>query len=159
MLTNSALSAADGFKIHCRLAFKFIYGMRVCLDCPNCCLSGTEKDFCIDAEGLSTEVEGGSLGRMLSLVGTSEFQKKRDEHIHYQAIVECLHTSNSLYEVADALVDSDVDLTEQYKRYQDHSCLQRYLTPDADVLQKQVDAEETWPAHACNRRLSGLPRV
>ena len=158
MLTNSALSAADGFQIHTRLAFKFIYGMRVCLRCPNCCLSETGTDFCVDGEGLSTEVEGGSLGRMLTLVGTSEFQKKRDEHIHYQGIVECLHTSCTLYEVADALGHGAAHLIEEYKRYQDQACLQRYLSPDADALRLQAETEETWPAHATNRRLAGLPR-
>ena len=131
--TNSALSAADGFNIHTGLISKYIYGMRTCLKCPHCWSSESDTDFCVDAEGLSTEIEGGSLGRVLSLVGTSEFQKKRDEHIHYQAIVECLHTSCSLQEIANVLENEDGDIMSDYKRYVDYSCLQRYLGPDVNV--------------------------
>ena len=75
VLCHSAVSAVDGFKIHTRLSFKYIYGMRLCMQCPRCEHSKEPDSFCQDAEGLSTEIEGGSLGRTLTIVGTSEFQK------------------------------------------------------------------------------------
>ena len=81
LLTNSAISAADGFKIHFLALVKYIFGCRVCLNCPHCSCNADHDSFCADAEGLICEVEGGSLGRLLCLVGTSEFQKKRDEHV------------------------------------------------------------------------------
>ena len=68
ILTNSAISCVDGFKAHTTLLFKFIFGLKICPRCPFC--------TCRDAEGKSNEVEGGCAGRMLSLVGTFEFQKK-----------------------------------------------------------------------------------
>ena len=116
----------DGFKVHTLLAFKYVYGMRLCLKCPRCEGCSHPDGFCVDAEGMSTEVEGGALGRTLTLVGTSEFQKKRDEHIHYQAVVECLHTSLSLYTVSDELELQGQDLVKKYKAYVDYTCLQRY---------------------------------
>ena len=36
VLCHSAVSAVDGFKIHTRLSFKYIYGMRLCMQCPRC---------------------------------------------------------------------------------------------------------------------------
>ena len=157
VLCNSAVSAVDGFKIHTRLSFKYVYGMRLCLQCPNCIHGQAPDDFCQDGEGLSTEVEGGSLGRSLTIVGTSEFQKKRDEHLHYQNVVECLHTSSSLYTVEEELERQGEQLLQGYKQYVDHSCLQRYQHDDYSVEDRQRLGEETWPAHATDARLSSLP--
>ena len=74
ILTNSAISCVDGFKIHSTLLFKFLFGLKICLRCPFC--------NCCDAEGRSNEVEGGVLGRMPSFTGTAEFQKKRRTYPH-----------------------------------------------------------------------------
>ena len=115
VMCNSAVSAVDGFKVQARLMFKHVYGMRLCMNCPDCARTDQGVDFCADAEGCVTEVEGGCLGRMLTLVGTSEFQKKRDEHIHYQSFVECLHTSRTLREVAEALISGVGNIVGQYK--------------------------------------------
>eukprot|EP00959_Pyramimonas_sp_CCMP1952_P313884 6570807-Pyramimonas_sp.AAC.1 len=84
IMCNGAVGAVDGFKVQALLAFRHVCGMRICMDCPNCARCDNGLDFCADADGLVTEVEGGALGRMLTLVGTSEFQKKRGEHVYYQ---------------------------------------------------------------------------
>ena len=34
ILTNSAISCVDGFKIHSTLLFKFLFGLKICLRCP-----------------------------------------------------------------------------------------------------------------------------
>ena len=103
IMTNSALSANDGFQVHTRLLFKHAFGVRICLKCPNCHEGSreTQDSFCCDAEGCSSELEGGSIGRFLAIIGTSEFQKKRDEHIHLEGIIERSHTATSLHELAD----------------------------------------------------------
>jgi hypothetical protein len=121
VLTNSAVSAADGFKIHARFAFKYIYGMRLCLNCPGCSCSDDGTNFRADAEGLCTEIQGGALGRPLTIAGTSEFQKKRDEHLHYQLFVQCAHTSLPLQSV-QALAAANPELTPALKHYVDNAC-------------------------------------
>ena len=156
-MVNSAVSAADGFKIQTRLLWKFLLGMRVCLDCPRCALVDSGDEFCADAEGIVSEVEGGCIGRGLAAVGTAEFQKKRDEHIHSEVVVECLHTSSSLHDIADMIEKGFVALVDQYKDYVDHVCLQRYSMPGVDVVEKRRRAETTWPMHRDAYRLAAIP--
>ena len=157
ILTNSAISAADGFRIQLFLLLKNLLGLRVCLDCPWCGTCDKGDQFCCDAEGLSCEIEGGSIARVLAAVGTSEFQKKRDEHFHFQAVVECLHTSCTLHEIADILQNSLEDLVRHYKAYVEGVCVQGYRESKVDAQAKYRSAEETWPLHRSSRRLSAIP--
>ena len=129
--------------MHIRLLLRYVFGVRICLDCPACVFEDTGEDFCIDAEGLSCEIEGGSIGRMLTVVGTSEFQKKRDEHLHMQGIVECMHTSTSLHDIADTIVRGYTDLVTRYKAYADHVCKQGYASAGVDVAERRVAATAT----------------
>ena len=169
IMTNSAISAADGFKVKIRLLWKYICGMKICLNCLNCgvadssgrregCAAEMFDDFCHDAEGLCCEVEGGSLGRALAAIGTSEFQKKRDEHIHAQIVIECLHIAKSLHEIADLIEAGANHLAVHYKQYFENVCSQSYRTAGADPEQKRVEAEKTWPGHRNCQRLASLPR-
>ena len=140
--------------------FKNVYGMRMCLQCPHCTNTLNVDGLGQDVEGLSTEVDGGSIGRILTLAGASEFQKKkkRDEHIHYQAVVACLHTSSSLHTLMSELEVQGRSLIERYKEYVNHSCLQRYQEDVCSAQERQCMGEKkTWPAHAMDQRLSRLP--
>ena len=71
--------------------------------------------------------------------------------------MECLHTSRTLQEVAEVATAEVRDVVGEYKKYIDYACLQRYLGPGKDAAIEQAACEETWPAHASNRRLAGLP--
>ena len=102
-------------------------------------------------------LEGGSIGRCLALIGTSEFQKKRDEHIHFEAVVECLHTANSLHDIADLIEQGYGSIVQEYKAYVNHVCVQRYMDKNADPIEKQTSAESTWPGHRDCNRLAAIP--
>ena len=143
IMANSAISAKDGFKVHTRILFKYILRIRMCMNCPWCAFTDDGEEFCSDAEGILSEAEGGSIGRMLALIGTSEFQKKRDEHIHFESVVECLHTARSLHEIADIIEQGYTALVDQYKAYVDHVCVQRYMSKGADAAAKLNAAEAT----------------
>ena len=133
--------------------------MRICLQCPWCTFTTSPEDgFCCDAEGVSSEVEGGSTGQCLNIIGTSEFQKKRDEHIHFEAVVECLHTGRSLHDIAGIIEKGFAEIVHGYKAYANHVCVQGYRDASADPAAKQISAEATWPAHAGSRRLAAIPK-
>ena len=98
----------------------------------------------MDAEGYCNELEGGCIGRVIAIVGTSENQKKRDEHIHFQAVVECLHTSSTLDDIAQKLEDVSQSLLHHYKNYVDASCLQSYTTSE----KSNEELYDTWQQSA-----------
>ena len=96
---------------------------------------------------------------MLTPIGTSEFQKKRDEHVHMQGIIQCKHTSSSLHEIANAIeqASKEVDLVADYKRYHSYVCKQGYASADVDAEARYVSAEKSWPNHAKDVRLAAIP--
>lgn len=72
-------------------------------------------------------------------------------------MVECLHTSSSLYTVQEELDKQGADLVQKYKDYVDHTSLQKYQDDALTVEERQELNETTWPAHGTDSRLSGLP--
>ena len=118
ILTNSAVSCVDGFKAHTSLLFKFVFGVKLCSRCPFC--------TCADAEGRSNEIEGGAVGRMMTITGTYEFQKKKDEHVHMQCCIECPHSFYGLEEIA-SLIEQSSHFVDEYKQFVDGVCSQNYM--------------------------------
>ena len=136
ILSNSAISCVDGFKAHTTLLFKFVFGLKICPRCPWC--------TCSDGEGKNNEIEGGSAGRMYSVTGSYEFQKKRDEHIHMQCCIECPHSFYSLDEIAD-LIERSSRFVDDYKSFVDGLCHQRYCSSTCSTAAQYEEAEKTWP--------------
>jgi hypothetical protein len=97
------------------------------------------------------------IGRCLALIGTSEIQNKRGEQIHFESEVECLHTANSLHDIADLIEQGYDSIVEEYKAYVNHVCVQRYMDKNADPIEKQTSAESTWPGHRDSNRLAAIP--
>ena len=95
LLARSPLSAADGFRVHVLLILRHIFGMRLCMNCPDCSTPEShphpEGDWCCDAEGCASTLMGGALGRISAFVGSIEFQKAGAAHLHFHAFLECAH--------------------------------------------------------------------
>ena len=147
-MTNSAISAVDAFKAHTTLLFKFLFGLKICPRCPFC--------TCTDAEGRSNEIEGGIAGRMCTVTGSYEFQKKRDEHIHMQCCIECPHSFCTLAEIAD-LIERTSHIVDRYKSFADGLCNQGYFASTVSPSAQYEEAEKTWPEHRDQRRLPAPP--
>ena len=92
----------------------------------------------------------------MTLTGTSEFQKKRDEHVHMQCCIECPHTSLTLDELADK-IEETAGIVDAYRQFVDASCVQSYLRSTETAAALLEKAESTWPEHAGQRRLAALP--
>ena len=116
--------------------------------CPNC--------TCSDGEGRSNEVEGGVLSRMGTITATCEFQKKRDEHVHMQCVIECPRTSHTMEEIVDLIAKSS-KFVEEYTHFADSTCAQKYFCSTLTAEEDHDKAESTWPEHKEQRRLPAIP--
>ena len=56
LIARDALASVDGFRTIVQLCLEYMFGMRFCVDCPNC--------NCADLFGSNAEPEGGIAGRV-----------------------------------------------------------------------------------------------
>ena len=63
VLAKDPLASVDGFRVLVLLAYRHLFGMRVCSRCPDC-NNGNNSTPCQDMFGSSASPEGGIFGRI-----------------------------------------------------------------------------------------------
>ena len=108
--------------------YAFAYGARAVTQLQN-----TEWcEWCRDAEGNSSTLEGGVLGCVATIAGSIEHQKVGAAHIHFQAFLECLHQLRSYTEIAAMLAEGNDHIVQEYLTFKERACMQSY--PHMDKL-------------------------
>jgi hypothetical protein len=96
LLARDPLACAYGFRVLVLLAFRHIFGLRFCFNCPDCAASNQP---CTDAFGSNATATGGVFGCIDAVYGSLECQRCGAEHLHGQFFVQCLHQVKSLSEL------------------------------------------------------------
>ena len=131
LIARDALASVDGFRTIVQLCLEYMFGMRFCVDCPNC--------ICADLFGSNAEPEGGIAGRVDGIYGSVETQKAAGSlHVHMQVFVQCLHQHTPLHRHRMS------ELVKDYCTYKNHTCKQTYA--DLAGWEKRRDeTEKAWP--------------
>ena len=81
LTTRDNLCSVEAFNVAIRVIVAQLYGLRMCPECPHCCLS---EHPCMDIFGSNATPMGGSIGRADALVGAVEAQKAEGVlHLHF----------------------------------------------------------------------------
>ena len=151
ILARDGLASVEGFRLAVLLTCEYLFGMRVCIDCPHCnhCNhgDGTLQDGCSDLFGSNAYPEGGIHGRADGIFISVEAQKSTGGlHAHAQVHVQCIHQHTPLAEILETLMHKDTNLVRDYLSYKAHVCRQEY-----DDLpgwrSRQQQTEEDWPEY------------
>ena len=148
ILSRDGLSSVDGFRISILLVVEYIFGMRVCAQCPDCNCSATNDDPCQDLFGNNAYSDGGSFGRGDGMYISIEAQKSAGSlHSHGQLHIECLHQHTPLIEVMQ-LVAKRKDVVTAYLRYKHHVCREEYEDLSGWQDKKKQDyIDSAWPEY------------
>ena len=125
LLARDALATVDGFRVIVSVTYEFLFGMRVCSNCPHCNLPKKFKGPpCQDIFGSSSTPEGGVFGRCDSAYTSIEAQKSRGSlHAHTQLFVQCLHQHTPLVEIFARIRSvGGGEMVDKYLRYKAHVC-------------------------------------
>ena len=97
-LARDPLASVDGFRVILYLVMKYLFGMRVCNQCPDCNGGAVHGNTpCQDAFGSNAEPEGGIFGRIDAAYISIEAQKSAGAlHAHCQLFVQCFHQHRPL---------------------------------------------------------------
>ena len=127
VLAKDSLASVDGFKIMVLLAYKHLFGMRVCPNCPHC----NESDFpCQYLISSNAKAEGGVFGRVDASYTSFDAQKSTGAlHAHSQLFIQCLHPHKPLSAVLQSLTEHP-DLVGRYLKYKEHVCRQSFFDDD-----------------------------
>ena len=156
ILARDALASADGFKILVFLAYEYLFGMRVCMDCPDC--NRREAGLpCQDIFGCNAKAEGGIVGRIEAGFTSFEAQKSTGSlHGHSQLFVQCLHQHKPLSEILRTMREQHGEVIDEYLRYKAH--VSREVYADTTSLEcKKAEAEAAWPEYTESLVLSDCP--
>lgn len=147
ILSRDGLSSVDGFRISILLVCEYIFGMRVCAQCPDCNSSAANHDPCQDLFGNSSYSDGGSFGRADGIYISIEAQKSAGSlHAHGQLHIECLHQHTPLIEVMQ-IVAQRRDIVPAYLRFKQHVCREEYEDLRGWQEERQVPTEAAWPEY------------
>lgn len=150
-LARDALASVDGFRLLVQAAFRFLFGMRFCWDCPDCSRCASP---CLDLCGRSCDAEGGIFGRAEAAYACIESQKSTGSlHAHIQVFIQCLHQHTPLADVLQRLKETKRDEVEALLKYKEHVCRQVYADPmkaEQDLPKK----ESSWPEYSDSKILS-----
>ena len=119
MIAKDALASVDGFKVLVLLAYEYLFGTRVCPNCPECNFNSDVTKACQDCFGSNAKAEGGIFGRMDAGYTSFEAQKSTGSlHAHSQFFIQCLHQHEPLSEVLIKLTENP-ELVQKYLNYKE----------------------------------------
>jgi len=158
ILARDPLASVDGFRTLVLFAYEYLFGMRVCPDCPDCNHMNT-SDPCQDLFGSNASAEGGIFGRVDAGYTSIEAQKSTGSlHAHTQLFVQCLHQHTPLAEIMEILSDvRGSQVVTDYLNYKTHVCREIYSEkcPDVDARLGKIESE--WPEYASDTVLTSCP--
>ena len=154
ILARDSLASVEGFRLSVLLTCEYLFGMRVCIDCPKC---NHVQDFkglgCSDLFGSNALPEGGIFGRADGIFISIEAQKSAGGlHAHGQLHIQCIHQHTPLVSIFEKLVRDGNALAKGYLSYKAHVSRQEY----ADVeswKSRQDQTEEAWPEYKGSTKL------
>ena len=155
-LSRDSLASVDGFRVLVLAAYKFLWGLNVCMQCPDCNFDDSLSP-CQDICGSSSSFEGGINGRAEAAVTCVEAQKGTGSlHAHCQVFVQCLHQHTALSEVLERIRGDGGDIVRKYLRYKSHVCRQVYA--DEKLAESRLPLRENdWPQYEKSRLLVSRP--
>ena len=155
ILARDPLATVDGFRVTMLLVLRHLFGMNVCLDCPDCNCRALP---CQDARGSNATVNGGIFGRCDAAYVAIEFQKSQGSpHGHIQLFVQCLHQHETVQDIFAMVEERAAQLREDYLRYETHVRRCVYERDDEQVDQALTDAERRWPEYKTEKLLISRP--
>ena len=120
LLARDSLASVDGFKMLVMVTYEYLFGMRVCIFCPDCNAVSNGRP-CQDLFGSNAHAEGGIFGRIDAGFTSIEAQKSTGSlHAHTLLWVQCLHQHTPLVDTFLKAKDSAKDLVAKYLRYKEH---------------------------------------
>ena len=154
-LAQRPAAAVIGFRVQILLVMQAAFGLRVCLDCPNC--ARTRDCNCMDLLGSSSRLEGGAMGRCCAVCWSIENQKQGPLHVHGHLVLENLHQHHNLQEIATKIAEKGKEVTDQYFRFKAHACREEYMVPERWNAAEREKVEKAWPEYADENDLYLLP--
>ena len=105
-MARDSLASVEGFRLSVLLTCEYLFGMRVCIDCPKCNhVEHFEGLGCSDLFGSNALPEGGIFGRADGIFVSIEAQKSAGGlHAHGQLHVQCIHQHTPLVSIFQKLV-------------------------------------------------------
>ena len=157
ILARDSFASVDGFRTLVLAAYEYLFGLRVCLACPDC-NNGEHGSPCQDLFGSNAFAEGGIVGRIDAGYTSIEAQKSTGSlHAHSQLFVQCLHQHTPLAEIMSRSKHSRGDLVKYDLEYKERVCRQVYARVDADTQQRLVEVEKTWPEYVESNLMISRP--
>ena len=159
LIAKDSLASVEGFRIMVLLAYKHLFGMRVCPNCPHC-NHDEHSDPCQDCFGSNAKSEGGVFGRLDAGYTSFEAQKSTGAlHAHSQLFVQCLHQHEPLSQVLARLTEKP-ELVERYMQYKAHVCRQMF-SEDGSLKSweegRRKEVERDWPEYSAKTELLETP--
>ena len=122
ILARDALASVDGFRTLVMAAYEHLFGVRVCVRCPDCNNGEHGTSPCQDVLGSNAMPEGGIFGRIDAGYTSIEAQKSTGSlHAHSQLFVQCLHQHTPLAEIMQILRNRCGHLVEGHLMYKGRS--------------------------------------
>ena len=147
MLAQDPLASVEGFRFSILLVCEYLFGLRVCSDCPRCNASRKSCFRCSDLFGSNAYAEGGVFGRADGALISIEAQKSSGGlHAHAQVHMQCLHQHTPLLDIFEKIENGDTQLVKEMLAYKAHVSKQQYDDLPGWIT-RQARIEEAWPEY------------
>ena len=156
ILARDPLATVDGFHVLFAAVMQHLFGLKVCLRCPECNQSGRP---CQDEHGSNASLSGGIFGRIDAAYIAIEYQKSSaSPHGHGQLFVQCLHQHSSLWDIFRLHADALEQLRTEYLDYASHVNRCVYSEPvSVNVEEALQHCEREWPEYKSDHHLISRP--
>ena len=159
LIAKDSLASVEGFRVMVLLAYRHLFGMRVCPNCPHCNHDEREEP-CQDCFGSNAKSEGGVFGRLDAGYSSFEAQKSTGAlHAHSQLFVQCLHQHEPLSQVLAELTEKP-ELVQRYMQYKAHVCRQMFAengSLESWNESRRKEVESMWPEYTLQTELLETP--
>ena len=156
MIARDALASVDGCRLVMTLLLEYIFGLRICMACPDCTEIDSSKP-CMDVLGSNARAEGGIFGRVDGVFISIEAQKSAGSlHFHAQVFVQGLHQHTPLREIYEIMRLDPTFTVEPYYRYVEHVTRQIY-SDSVGWGSRREDRERSWPEYRDTFALVSTP--
>ena len=152
IIARDGLASVEGFRLIVLLTCEYIFGLRVCSNCPDCNhVDGDEGMYyvcCQDLFGNNGYSDGGSFARASGIYISIEAQKSAGSlHAHGQLHVECLHQHTPLTEIMEKIKGGKDSVVAGYLKYKQHVCREEYEDLAAWGA-RRLPTESAWPEYS-----------